>query len=52
MMCFLSVVLWCLICLVIFVNFSRLFGSVAKSCMQRQPQSGVQREEGAPHQMT
>ena len=32
--------------------FSRLFGSVAKSCMQKQPQSGGQREEGAPHEMT
>ena len=40
-----------LISIVILV-FSRLFGSVAKSCMQKQPQSGGQREEGAPHEMT
>ena len=36
----------------IYLCFSRLFGSVAKSCMQKQPQSGGQREEGAPHEMT
>ena len=31
---------------------SRLFGSVAKSCMQKQPQTRSQCEEGVAHEMT
>ena len=34
--------------IMILVYFSRLFGSVAKSCMQKQPQSGGPEGRGSP----